>query len=171
MTPAELLERGVRWWGSLRARERRVLGAGTLLLAAVLGYLLAFEPAYVGRQRLERELPQLRSQLAQMEGLAAEARRLSAQAVQGADSPQQLKSQLQASIDAAGLQDAVAQLAVTGELIDLRFKAVPFAAWLEWFDGALRETRLRTVDVALERETAPGLVSARLTLEAPKRGP
>jgi general secretion pathway protein M len=166
-----MLENGVRWWASLQARERRVLGAGAALLGLALVYLLAFEPAHVGRQKLQAELPKLRAQVAQMEGLAAEARRLSGQASQVADSPQQLKAQLEQSIEAAGLKASLSQLAVSGELIDLRFKGVAFAAWLGWFDAALRETRLRAVDVAIDRETAPGTVSVRLTLESPKRGP
>jgi general secretion pathway protein M len=169
--PAELLERGVRWWASLQARERRLLGTGAAVVALALAYLIAFEPAYAGRQRLAKELPALRAQLAQMEGLAAEARRLSGQASQAVDSPQQLKAQLEQSVEAAGLKGSLAQLSVSGDLIDVRFKSVPLAAWLGWFDTALRETRLRAVDMAVDREAAPGVVSARLTLEAPKRGP
>lgn len=167
-----MLERLVRWWVSLQSRERRVLGIGTALLSLVLAYLLVFEPAWVGRQRLQAELPKLRAQLAQMEGLATEARRLSGQAAtSGTATPQQLKVQLEQSIAAAGLQSSVSQLTVSGELIDLRFKSVAFPVWLQWFDSALRETRLRAVDIAVERDAAPGFVSARLTLESPKRSP
>ena len=166
-----MIEKLLQWWSSLQTRERRVLGYGSAGVLLVLGYLLAFEPAWVGRQRLQVELPQLRGQLAQMEGLAGEAQRLSGQTSQTAESPQQLKLALEQSIAAAGLKGSMTQLTVAGELIDLRFKGVPFAGWLGWFDSALRETRLRAVDVALERESAPGLVSARVTLEVPKRGP
>ena len=169
--PGQLLERGVRWWASLQSRERRVLGAGAAVLGLALLYLVAFEPAYAGRERLGKELPALRAQVAQMEGLATEARRLAGQASQAVDSPQQLKSQLEQSIEAAGLKGSLSQLSVSGDLIELRFKGVQFAAWLGWFDTALRETRLRAVDMAVDREAAPGVVSARLTLEAPKRGP
>lgn len=167
---SDLLERGLGWWGGLQARERRVLGIGGTLLVLVLVWLLAFEPAWNGRRKLAAELPSLRGQLAKMEGLAGEARRLSGQASQATDSPQQLKVALERSIDAAGLKGAMSQLTVAGDLIDLRFKDVSFAAWLAWFDTALRETRLRAVDVAIDRETTPGRVGVRLTLEAPKRG-
>lgn len=168
----ERLEQAVRWWRTLQTRERRILGTGAVLTALVLLYLIAFEPAFDGRRKLEAELPKLRAQLAQMEGLGAEARRLAGQASQqGSDTPQQIRAQLEQSIEAAGLKGSMSQLSVAGELIDLRFKGVSFAAWLAWFDTALRETRLRAVDVALERESAPGTVSARLTLESPKRGP
>jgi type II secretory pathway component PulM len=142
-----------------------------MLVLTVLLYLFAFEPAHVGRQKLEQELPRLRGALAQIEGLAAEARRLNALPAPGAESPQQVKVQLEQSVASAGLSGALSQIAVAGELIDVRFKAVSFAAWLDWFDAALRETRLRAVDVAIERETTPGQVSVRLTLEVPKREP
>ncbi len=162
------VEHAVRWWAGLQPRERRLVGIGGVVVTVVLVYLLAFEPASVGRQRLLAELPGLRGQVAQMEGLAAEARRLSTQAAQGAESPQQVRTALERSIEAAGLKGSLVQLQLAGELIDVRFKAVSFAAWLAWFDTALRETRVRTVDVAIEREGAPGQVSARLTLEAPR---
>lgn len=165
------IERAVQWWASLQARERRVLGLGGGLTALVLLYLLAFEPAWVGRQRLQAELPTLRAQLAQMESLAAEARQLAGQSGKPVDSPQQLKLSLEQSIKAAGLSSSVTQLTVAGELMDLRFKGVPFAAWLTWLDSALRETRLRVVDMALERDATPGAVTARVTLEPPKRTP
>lgn len=166
-----LIERGVQWWAALQPRERRVLGLGGGLTALVVVYLLAFEPAWVGRQRLQAELPALRGQLAQMESLAAEARQLAGQAGKPVDSPQQLKLALEQSIKAAGLSSSVSQLAVAGELIDLRFKGVSFADWLVWLDSALRETRLRVVDLAVERDASPGMVTARVTLEPPKRTP
>jgi general secretion pathway protein M len=166
-----VLEKLLTSWRSMQPRERRWVSLGLGLLAAALLFLVAWEPAQQGRRRLEAELPGLRTQLAQMEALAAEARRLSGQATQGADSPQQLKGQLEQSIAAAGLQASLAQITVAGELIDLRFKGAPHATWLSWLDAAVRETRLRVVDVSVEREAAAGAVSARLTLEAPKRTP
>jgi general secretion pathway protein M len=98
-----MIEKLLRWWSSLQVRERRILGYGGAGVLLVLAYLLAFEPAWVGRQRLQAELPQLRGQLAQMEGLAGEAQRLAGQTNQTAESPQQLKLALEQSIAAAGL--------------------------------------------------------------------
>jgi general secretion pathway protein M len=163
-----MLETLVRRWQQLQSRERRLVGFGSVVLAALLIYMLAFEPAWVGRKRIGAELPTLRAQLAQMEALASEARRLAGTAA-SSDTPQQLRAQLERSIAAAGLQANVAQLTQSGELIDLRFKGVAFGDWLGWFDSALRETRLRAVDVAVSRESAPGVVSARMTLEAQRR--
>lgn len=149
-------------------RERRIVVAGAVLLAAAAVWLLLFEPAWVGRQRLQSELPAMRSQLAQVEQMADEARRLGAVPA-GSDSPQAVKAQLEKSIEGAGLKPALAQLTLTGNLFELRFKSVPYAAWLTWLDAASRETRLRVVDAAVTRETGIGVVSVRLALEMPRR--
>jgi general secretion pathway protein M len=147
------------------------VGAGTFLSVLGLLYMVAFEPAWVGRQRLQTELPGLRTQLAQVESLAAEARQLSGQSAQPVESTQQIKVLLEQSIEAAGLKSHLTQLSASGELIDVRFKGVPFQAFLTWFDAALRETRLRAVDVAIEREATPGMAAVRLTLESARREP
>jgi len=164
-----MLERLVQWWAALQTRERRMLASGGAVLALLLLYFVAFEPAYIGRQRLQAELPGRRAQLAQMEALGTEARQLSAKAGESVESSAQLKDSLEKSIKAAGLTASLTQLNVAGELIDLRFKGAPFAVWLTWLDSALRETRLRTVDVCVERGAEPGQVTARLTLELPRR--
>ncbi|MGE3863604.1 MAG: type II secretion system protein GspM [Burkholderiaceae bacterium] len=163
-----MLEALLQRWQLLVPRERRMLLSGALLLAVLLVYFVLYEPASDGRRRLAGELPALRAQLASVEQLAGEARRLGAAPVQN-ESPQRLKTQLEQSIDAAGLKPALAQLSLAGELFDLRFKGVSYGAWLAWLDSAVRETRLRVVDVAVTREAAPGAVSARVTLELPRR--
>lgn len=155
-------------WQLLAARERRTVIGAAALLAVVLAWLLLFEPAWVGRQRVGGELPALRAQLAQMEQLAGEAQRLGAVPAAG-DTPQAIQAQLRESIVSAGLAPALAQLTHSGGLFDLRFKSVPYAAWLAWLDSAVRETRLRVVDAAVTREAGIGVVSARLALELPPR--
>lgn len=171
MRTGGVIEAAAQRWQQFQPRERRLIGIGSLVLGLILVYVFAFEPAWNGRQRLTVDLPKLRGQLAQVESLALEAKRLSGTATTGGDTPEQLRAQLEKSIAAAGLSASVAQLSLTGELIDLRFKPVPFADWLGWFDNSLSETRLRAIDVTISREGGPGMVSARLTLEAPRRGP
>lgn len=162
------LETLLQRWRLMLPRERRVVIGGAVLLALVLAYLVLFEPAWRGRKQLEAELPALRAQLAQIEQMSEEARRLGAVPA-GTDSPQALKAQLERSVVAAGLRPGLAQFNQTGTLFDLRFRNVPYAAWLAWLDGATRETRLRVVDVAITREVGAGAVSVKLALEMPRR--
>lgn len=163
-----MLETLLQRWQLLTPRERRVVIAGAVLLAVAVVWLLLFEPARDGRQRLQSELPALRSQLAEMEQLSGEVRRLGAVPA-GSDSPQAIRVQLEQSIDSAGLKPALAQLTHSGDLFDLRFKSVSYAVWLLWLDTAARETRLRVVDAAITREAGVGVVSVKLALELPRR--
>lgn len=155
-------------WQVMARRERRMVASAVLIVLAALVYLFLIEPAWQGRQRLQRELPVLRAQLAKVDQLADEARQLGASAV-GSDTPQAVRARLERSVEAAGLKPALAQLQQTGSLFDLRFRSVPHGAWLAWLDVAVRDTRLRIVDVSVTREAAPGVVTARVALELPGR--
>jgi len=104
----------------------------------------------------------------QIDQLADEVRQLGA-APAGADTPQAIRARLEQSIDGAGLRPALAQLQVTGSLFDVRFRGVSHAAWLAWIDLAVRDARLRIVDVSVTREALPGMVTARVSLELPRR--
>ena len=155
-------------WQLMAARERRLVLGAVLLVALALVYLVLIEPAWLGRERLQRELPNLRSQLARVDQLAEEVLQLGATST-ASDPPQVVQRRLEQSIDGAGLRPALSQLSVNGTLFDVRFREVPHAAWLAWLDLAVRDTRLRVVDAAVTREASPGLVSARVSLELPRQ--
>jgi general secretion pathway protein M len=150
-------------------RERRLvaLGAGVTVLAVF--YLALVEPAWQGRQALQRELPVLRQQLSQMISLSAEARQLAAVPAMAGEGVQALRASIEGSLKAAGLESAVQKIELNGELVDLRFKGVSHARWLSWMESTQRETRLRVVDLSITREAENGIVSVRVVLEAPRR--
>lgn len=164
-----MLEPMLQKWNGLSARDRRMLGLATGFLVIVFTWLAAFEPAWTGRQRLARELPVLRSDLAQMDQLAAEARLAAGANQQNDESAAQLKSRLEATLAEAGLASSLAAMELNGEMIEARFRLADFEKWLFWLDDALRETRMRVVDLAITRESA-GVISGRVALEAPRRG-
>ena len=156
-------------WNALSSRDRRMLGLAVGFLVLVFAWLVAFEPAWGGRQQLAKELPALRAELAQMDQLAAEARLASSSSRQANESATQLKGRIEETLADAGLSGSLAQLDVNGEMIEARFRQADFEKWLYWLDGAVRETRLRVVDLSITRESA-GVISGRLALEAPRRG-
>lgn len=161
-----MMENAIQWWRTLARRERNLISAALGVVGFALVYLIAFEPAWEARKQLQKELPALRAEVSRMDNMASEARRLAAVPV-STDSPQTRRMILEQSIVAAGLKPYLAQLTMNGELIDARFKAVPFALWVAWLDAAVRQTRLRIVDAAVQREAVSGLVTARLALEPP----
>ncbi len=164
-----MLEGLLAWWRTLSSRDRRILQFGLAFLVIVGGWLLAFEPAWNGRQNLASELPKLRGDLAQMEQLAVESRTATQQAQQPVESTAQLRQRVEQSLKQAELDSVLTQIEASGELIEARFRQAPFERWLYWLDGTVRDTRLRIVDLSLTRESA-GVVSGRVALEAPPRG-
>jgi general secretion pathway protein M len=165
-----VLEPLLQKWGGLSGRDRRMLALAVGFLILVFGWMVAFEPAWNARQQLSRELPGLRSDLAQMDQLAAEARLASATAQQPSQGASELKERIEASLADSQLKSSLSQLEVNGDLIEARFRQADFEKWLFWLDGAVRETRMRVVDISLTRDS-PGVISGRLALEAPRRGP
>ena len=162
------METFIQWWRTLGNRERQiVLGAAAVVLLAI-GYLIAFEPAWVGRQKLSRELPELRAQLAKMDALSIEARRI-AGATGSTESPATLRQSVEASIASAGLKPFMTQGNFQGDLIEVKFNAAPFSLLASWLASTVRETRVRVVDANVQREATAGLVTAKIAFELPKR--
>lgn len=159
-----MLEVLMQRWRAMAPRERRMVAGAAALLALAVLYLLLIEPAWLGRERAQRELPVLRTQLARVASLADEATRLAA-APASALTPQAVRARLEASIDSAGLADAMTGLQHSGSLFDVRFDSVSYADWLAWLDDVVRDVRLRVVDAAVTREAAPGRVDARVSFE------
>jgi general secretion pathway protein M len=161
-----VLEKLIQQWQGLSARDRRVLGMGSFGLLLILMYFVFFEPAWVGRQQLEKDIPGLRSQLARLEGISAEARRLSTGAASstGAESLAQARIVIEQSLESAKIADTKIQ--VVGDMIEIRFKTMPMVAWLDWVNEALRQSRLRVIDAQLTRDAA-GMITARLALSRP----
>lgn len=164
-----MIEKLVAWWATLAQRDRRMLSIAVVFLVLVSGWLIAFEPAWKGRSALAAELPALRGELAQMEQMAIESRSLGRQASQPVPSIAQLRLRIEQSLALAELTPTLTQLEASGDLVEARFRQAPFDKWLYWLEGAVRDTRLRIVDIALTRESA-GVISGRVALEAPRRG-
>ncbi len=159
-----MLESFLGWWRERPTRERRILAGGAGVLLVALVWLLAFEPAWLGRQKLAEELPVQRAELARMASMIEEARALES-AAGVATAGGSVRASLEKSLAAAGIGNGV-QIEQRGDRYDLRFPAVPFAAWIDWVALAVRESRVRVVDVKLTRDPRDGYVAARLSLQA-----
>lgn len=162
------MEALIQWWRTLAKRERSILIGGAAVLGIALLYLVAFEPAWAGRQKIARELPQLRTQVAQMDALSSEARRISGMAG-ASESSASIRKSVETLVGAQGLKPFLTQSNFAGELIELKFTAVPFALLMNWLEVTIRDTRVRIVDANIAREALSGTVSAKLALELPKR--
>ena len=154
-------ERLREWWTGLSRRERiATAGAATLVVAAVL-YLAAIEPAWRVRARLGAELPRLRAQAAEMDGLALEAKKLRTRAVT-TDSPDQAKAALTRLAAEKNLASANVRDGEDQRLLVVVRKA-DAASTLALLKDASNELPLRISTARIAR-TAPGIVDADVTL-------
>ncbi|MCA3226295.1 MAG: type II secretion system protein M [Burkholderiales bacterium] len=157
------------FWRERAPREKLVLS----LLAVVVGgaalFLLAVEPAYSGIQRLERGLPQTRSQAAQLDALLGEVKTLQGRPQVATVAPAEARAALDKSLAAAGLKAARIVPLADGDL-QLTFQNVPFAAWSTWLAGIERELGARAISVAATAAATPGSADIELALRLARRG-
>jgi general secretion pathway protein M len=157
------LERLRAWWSSLAERERRVLGAGGLVLALILLYLVVWEPLTAARQQRQVELQAARALAVQLEQLATAAPRAAAGPVAGAG--QSLLAIVDQSRKASAIDKPPSRLQPEGDdTVRIWLEDVPFEALVRWLGDLHGRYGVRVDSADIDRESGPGLVSARLTL-------
>lgn len=152
------------FWSARTEQERRYLAAGGIVVGLALVHALFIDPALTGRERLRRELPQLRQEAAEMRALAAQAAQAGAQPAPPAGPLS--RDALDAALAERGLK--AQSLTVTGDYVKAELKGVPFAGLVTWLDAARRNDRLAVQEAKIAapdgKQDSAGLVDATLTL-------
>lgn len=157
---AQLRERFALLWLARTEQERTYLTVGAIVAVCALIYVLFVGPALTGRAQLEKDLPQLRQQAAQLRAMALEAGELARQPV--AQVTPMTRESLSASLSALGI--TAQSLVMTGEFARLQVSAVSFANLVSWLDAQRRENRIALQDGAFTAQAVAGQVDATLTL-------
>ena len=148
------------FWSERTPQERKLLSIGAVVAGLALVYAVFFEPAWTGRSELQKSLPELRQNAAQLQALAREAGDLSRQApVQVAP---MTRASLEASLKARGL--APQSLSMTGEYARVQLNGVPFANVMLWLDGLRREGRIAVQEATITAQDKAGQVNATFSL-------
>jgi general secretion pathway protein M len=152
------------YWLARTGQERQFLTAGGVVILLALVYAILIAPALDGRERLQKSLPLLRQNAAEMQALARQAGELANQPK--LEVMPMNRDSLNASLAARGLTPQ--SLSVTGEYAKLQFKGVAFPALVNWLDTVRRENRIavQEANVLAPPTGAPqnGQVDATLTL-------
>jgi general secretion pathway protein M len=145
-------------------RERWLLAVAVLVLVLLVLDQLAVSPALRGIARLERELPQRRAQLAQVDWMADQFAGLASRA--GAPSAQPLGAELERLLKSSALP---AELLPGGDTTsqELRVSSVQVTRLLKWVADTQRDLRIRATSLEIERTKTPEMVSARIRFERP----
>ena len=151
------------FWAARDARERAMLAVAALVVTFGLFYALLIDPALAGRERLNKDLPVLRQQVAQMQAMAKEAAALSGKP---AAPPIALSRE---NIEAALARNGLKPLSVmlTGDFAKVQLAAVSFSGTLNWLDDMQKTALLSVTDANIVALAQPDMVNATITLHQP----
>ncbi|SNS18396.1 type II secretion system protein M (GspM) [Noviherbaspirillum humi] len=148
------------FWGERNPRERALLALAAAVAVFGLCYLLLIDPAISGRQNLEKKLPTLRQQAAEVQALAQEAGAVSDKAA--APVPALSRESLESSLTSRGLKPQ--NVVFNGDLARVQLSAASFAATVDWLDEMRRSARLSVVEATVEAQQEVDIVNATFTL-------
>jgi general secretion pathway protein M len=163
-----MMDKLLAFWNDRAPREKTALGALGMLLLLAITYLVLLEPAILGIQRQQKNLPQTRAQVAQLGALLTEAKTLKSQPQVATVSPVEARSALDKSLAASGLKAARVVPLSDGDL-QITFSNVPFAAWSLWLAQIERELGARAISVNANSNGTPGQVDVELALRLARR--
>ncbi|HSC65644.1 MAG TPA: type II secretion system protein GspM [Caldimonas sp.] len=132
-----------QFWRSRAPRERQLIAAGVIAVAALLVWLIAVQPALRTLRETPAELDRLDSQWQQMQLAAVESAALrSASPVP----PAQASEAVRAATERLGGKGKVA---LQGDRAVLTFSGVPFEALRNWLGEVRSAARARPVEAQL----------------------
>lgn len=149
-----------QWWIGLSRRERIATSVAAALVLLTLIFLIGIEPAWRTRAKLGADLPLLRAQAAELDQLAAEAKKLKLR-TRTLESPEQTRAALTRFLSEKGVNGA--QIRDEGERVVVSAKRIDAAAWLAWLKDTTNELPLR-IAAARMSKVGTGMVDAEVTL-------
>ncbi len=147
------------FWQQRTPRERQILRLGGVFFLLLLVYLLFFNPALNARTQLNRTLPVLRLQAAQLQGLSAQVTQLGK-----AQNP--ALSLTRENINAVLLRHDLKadNVVLSGDQLKIGLNKVSFAALLNLQDELQRSAHLVVEEARIDALDTPDMVNATLSL-------
>lgn len=152
----------------LAPRERLMVSVGGGAAVLALIFLLVWLPLASHTARLEQGVAEQQALKQWMQGAAAEARQLrgAAGTISAADPGRSLLAVVDETAKQAKLGPAVKRIQPEGQdLVRVNLEQAPFDDVVTWLAGLQQSQGVSVVDAALDRQSASGLVNARITLK------
>ena len=152
------------FWAARDARESTMLAVAALTGTLGLAYVLLIDPALTGREQLNKDLPELRQQVAQMQLLSKETAELSGKFA----TPliPMSKETIETDLVRNGLKAQSVML--TGDYAKVQLAAVSFGGTLNWLDELQKSARVTVVEANIVALAQPDSVNATFTLHQPR---
>jgi len=151
------------FWSARNARERTMLAVAALVVTFGLAYAVLIGPALSGREQLNKDLPVLRQQVAQMRALSKQVALLASKpAVQPVAMS---RESVEAALARNGLK--AQNVLLNGDFAKVELSSVSFANMLYWLDDMQKTSRLSVTDANIAALAQPDMVNATITLRQP----
>lgn len=157
----------ILWWQTLNARERGLLGLGTLAVLATLSFLLLLEPLQATRKRLAAQVASESQSLDRVRTLAEEALALRAgqQPTGALPAGQSLLAVLNGTAQAGGIQSQIARVVPNGDAeASMTFDGVAFDTLIAWMVTLREQFGIHVTRLVVDRAETAGQVNASMTL-------
>lgn len=148
------------FWNERDKREQNMLFAAMAAIVLGLIYALLIDPALSGRADLEKKLPLMRQQAAEVQALSKDAAALSGKA--GTQPPAMTPESIESALARQGLK--AQNISVSGELAKVQLNGVAFSATVEWLGEMQRDARLSVAEATIDAQAEPDTVNASFTL-------
>jgi general secretion pathway protein M len=148
------------FWMERNARERHALTLASAVIVLALLYLIFISPALDGRAQLQKNLPALRQQAAELQVLAKQASTVAT--VNAPPAPVLTKESIETALARQGLKPQ--SVVNTGELTKVQLSSSSFSGLVNWLDEMQKTARLSLVEANIEALAPVDTVNASLTL-------
>jgi len=152
-------------WAALNAGEQRALKWGAAILSPLLFFWLLWQPAHSGVERLQKSMPLMRAQSAQVQAQAIEVQTLRQGVRPALLEGAALHRLVVAGAEAAGWYAPVLVIdPVDKNEVRIHAEVIDFAHWLRFLRELERDHHIRVDSMTVTVALTPGLVGVNAVL-------
>jgi len=162
-----------KWWATLQAREKNVLGFGSVAFVILMGYLLVVEPLMEERDQLVTRVAVQKKLKAHLERVGVEAKALrlnsgGAKKLSGSGRDTLLAVVSKTSRQ-NGIKESMKRITPEGsQKARIWLEEASFDQMITWITAVSRSYAINVENINVTAEDSPGQVRAKLTLVAIK---
>jgi len=162
-----------KWWSTLQAREKKVLGFGSVAFVVLMGYLFLVEPLMEQREQLTTRVAAQKNLKSYLEKVAAEAKSLRSNASGTKKLSGSGKDTLLAVVSKTsrqnGIKESMKRITPEGsKKARIWLEDASFDQMVSWITAVSRSYAISVENINVTAEDMPGQVRAKLTLVATK---
>ncbi len=159
-----LTEAWTSFWSARDARERKLLLLMTASVLLAVIYLLLINPALTGRAQLQKRLPVLRQQAAELHVLARQAVEL-----RNSQNAASTEAPTEDSVGSAMVRSGLKPQSVmqTGNAVKVQLTSAPFSGIISWLNDMQQSAGLVVADAQIEVLPTVDTANGTITLRQP----